>query len=72
MLVILVTHAEQKRALPFSEVQDEGMNFLSVCFICAASDYRWYFLYPESSAIIEKGMQLTTLNVPLEFFLPKH
>lgn len=36
MLVFLVTHAEQKRALPFSEVQDEGMNFLSVCSICAA------------------------------------
>lgn len=29
MLVFLVTHAEQKRVLPFSEVPDEGMNFLS-------------------------------------------
>lgn len=72
MLVFQVTHAEQKRTLPFSEVQDKGINFLSVCFICATNDYRWYFLYPESSAIIEKAMQLTTLNVPLEFFLPKH
>ena len=40
MLVFLVLHAEQKGALPFAEVQDEGMNFLSVCFICATNDYR--------------------------------
>lgn len=26
-------------ALPFAEVQDEGINFLSVCFICVTSDY---------------------------------
>jgi len=51
MLALLVLRAEQKGALSLAEVQDKGMNFLSVCFICATDGYRWYFLYPESSAV---------------------
>lgn len=71
MLFFLVLHAEQKGALPPAEDQDEGMNFFSVCFICVANYCRWYFLYPESSAVIGKVMQWTTCDVSLELFLPK-
>lgn len=56
MLVFLVLHAERKGALLFTEVLDEGINFLSVYFISATNDYR-YFLHTGSSAAIRKAMQ---------------
>lgn len=56
MLVFLVLHAEQKGALLFTEVLDKGINFLSVYFISATSDYRC-FLHAGSSAVIRKAMQ---------------